>query len=115
MRRHPAHDVHTDRLGGQRRAAVWFLRRFFSPWCFYLHVAVYLVWMRWVEHSPWQQFLTYISIEAILVALLIGIGQQALADRQALVADHDHLLLECTHRRRPGPCTCPPQPEGDRI
>lgn len=107
MIRHPAHEEHAEQLGTQRRAAVWFLRRFFSPTCFYLHIAVYLVWMLAIEQSPWQRFLTYISIEAILVALLIGIGQQALADQQALVADHDHQILTCLHRSpQTGPCTC---------
>lgn len=85
----------------------WFTRRFFSPACFYLHIVVYILWMAAVEHSPWQRFLTYISIEAVLVALLIGIGQQALADRQGMIADLDHQILNCLHiSPATDPCTC---------
>ncbi len=86
---HPIRSEHRAEMGAQRRAAMRFTDYFFSPYSFYVHIVVYVAWMGLVEHSPWQRFLTYISIEAILAALLIGIGQKTAAQFQAIKADHD--------------------------
>ena len=79
-------------MSWQRRAAMWITGRVFSPAGFYLHIAVYGGWMGWVERAPWPKFLTYISIEAAALVLLVGIGQQAAAEFAEIKANHDFTL-----------------------
>lgn len=88
---HPAIQLHAEKTGVQERLALRFTEAFFSPYCFYIHVVIYLFWMLWIEHSPWQRFLSYISVEAVLVAILIGIGQKAGSKFDRIKADHDYV------------------------
>jgi uncharacterized membrane protein len=60
----------------------------------YLHVAVFAVWMLFLERSPWPTLTLVVSLEAIFLSTFVMIGQNRQAQFQQLKADHDFVAHE---------------------
>ena len=55
----------------------------------YIHVAVFAVWMLFVESTPWPMLTLIVSLEAIFLSTFVLIGQNRQAAFQQAKADHD--------------------------
>jgi Protein of unknown function (DUF1003) len=55
----------------------------------YLHVALFTIWMLFVESSPWPTLTLIVSLEAIFLSTFVMIGQNRQAAFQQAKADHD--------------------------
>ena len=55
----------------------------------YIHVAVFAVWMLFVESTPWPMLTLIVSLEAIFLSTFVLIGQNRQASFQQAKADHD--------------------------
>ena len=55
----------------------------------YLHVALFAVWMLFIEKSPWPTLTLIVSLEAIFLSTFVMIGQNRQAEFQQDKADHD--------------------------
>ena len=55
----------------------------------YLHVALFAIWMLFVEKSPWPTLTLIVSLEAIFLSTFVMIGQNRQAAFQQAKADHD--------------------------
>ena len=60
----------------------------------YLHVAIFAVWMLFVESSPWPTLTLVVSLEAIFLSTFVMIGQNRQAAYQQAKADHDFVEQE---------------------
>ena len=55
----------------------------------YLHIALFAVWMLFIESSPWPTLTLIVSLEAIFLSTFVMIGQNRQAAFQQAKADHD--------------------------
>ncbi len=55
----------------------------------YLHVALFTIWMLFIESKPWPTLTLVVSLEAIFLSTFVMIGQNRQADFQQAKADHD--------------------------
>ena len=55
----------------------------------YLHIALFTIWMLFVETSPWPTLTLIVSLEAIFLSTFVMIGQNRQAAFQQAKADHD--------------------------
>ncbi len=55
----------------------------------YIHIAVFAVWMLFLERSPWPTLTLAVSLEAIFLSTFVMIGQNRQAAFQQAKADHD--------------------------
>ena len=55
----------------------------------YLHVALFAIWMLFLEKSPWPTLTLIVSLEAIFLSTFVMIGQNRQAAFQQAKADHD--------------------------
>jgi uncharacterized membrane protein len=55
----------------------------------YLHVALFTVWMLFIESKPWPTLTLIVSLEAIFLSTFVMIGQNREAAFQQAKADHD--------------------------
>ena len=55
----------------------------------YLHVALFTIWMLFIESKPWPTLTLIVSLEAIFLSTFVMIGQNRQADFQQAKADHD--------------------------
>jgi uncharacterized membrane protein len=55
----------------------------------YLHVALFAVWMVFLESKPWPTLTLIVSLEAIFLSTFVLIGQNRQAAFQQAKADHD--------------------------
>jgi uncharacterized membrane protein len=55
----------------------------------YIHVALFTIWMLFIEKSPWPTLTLIVSLEAIFLSTFVMIGQNRQADFQQAKADHD--------------------------
>src|ERR1700748_2840521 len=60
----------------------------------YLHVALFTVWMLFIEKSPWPTLTLIVSLEAIFLSTFVMIGQNRQAGFQQQKADHDFVAQE---------------------
>ena len=60
----------------------------------YLHAVIFIVWMLFVEGSPWPTLTLVVSLEAIFLSTFVMIGQNRQADFQQHKADHDFVTNE---------------------
>lgn len=60
----------------------------------YAHVAVFALWMLFVEQSPWPTLTLIVSLEAIFLSTFVMIGQNRKAVFQRAKADHDFVAQE---------------------
>jgi len=55
----------------------------------YLHIALFAVWMVFLESRPWPTLTLIVSLEAIFLSTFVMIGQNRQAAFQQAKADHD--------------------------
>jgi uncharacterized membrane protein len=55
----------------------------------YLHVALFTVWMLFIESKPWPTLTLIVSLEAIFLSTFVMIGQNRQAAFQQAKADRD--------------------------
>src|SRR6201982_3242053 len=55
----------------------------------YLHIALFTVWMLFIERSPWPTLTLIVSLEAIFLSTFVMIGQNRQAAFQQAKADRD--------------------------
>jgi uncharacterized membrane protein len=55
----------------------------------YLHIALFAIWMLFIEKSPWPTLTLVVSLEAIFLSTFVMIGQNRQAAFQQAKADHD--------------------------
>src|SRR6266436_1222810 len=55
----------------------------------YLHIAIFTLWMLFIESKPWPTLTLIVSLEAIFLSTFVMIGQNRQADFQQAKADHD--------------------------
>jgi uncharacterized membrane protein len=55
----------------------------------YLHIALFTIWMLFIESSPWPTLTLIVSLEAIFLSTFVMIGQNRQAAFQQTKADHD--------------------------
>jgi uncharacterized membrane protein len=60
----------------------------------YLHAVAFVVWMLFVEGSPWPTLTLVVSLEAIFLSTFVMIGQNRQAAFQQIKADHDFVEQE---------------------
>lgn len=60
-----------------------------SMWFVYVHIALFLVWMLFIERNPWPTLTLVVSLEAIFLSCFVMIGQNRSAAFQQQKADHD--------------------------
>jgi len=73
----------------QLRVADWITGFAGSMNFVYLHVALFTVWMLFIEKSPWPTLTLIVSLEAIFLSTFVMIGQNRQAEFQQAKADHD--------------------------
>src|SRR5712675_907088 len=88
---HPVVEAHAD-----RRAADVQLRIADAVTAFagsmpfvYIHAAVFVLWMIFIESDPWPKLTLVVSLEAIFLSTFVMIGQNRQAAFQQAKADHD--------------------------
>ena len=55
----------------------------------YVHIAVFTIWMVFVEKNPWPTLTLAVSLEAIFLSTFVMIGQNRAAEFQQAKANHD--------------------------
>jgi uncharacterized membrane protein len=60
----------------------------------YVHVVLFIVWMVFLERSPWPTLTLVVSLEAIFLSTFVMIGQNRQAAFQQAKADHDFVSQE---------------------
>jgi uncharacterized membrane protein len=60
----------------------------------YLHIALFAIWMLFIESSPWPTLTLIVSLEAIFLSTFVMIGQNRQAAFQQTKADHDFTAQE---------------------
>ena len=73
----------------QLRIADWITAFAGSMNFVYLHIALFTVWMLFVEGKPWPTLTLVVSLEAIFLSTFVMIGQNRQAAFQQAKADHD--------------------------
>jgi uncharacterized membrane protein len=73
----------------QLRIADWITSFAGSMNFVYLHVALFAIWMLFIERSPWPTLTLIVSLEAIFLSTFVMIGQNRQAAFQQAKADHD--------------------------
>ncbi len=59
------------------------------PLVVYLHIALFTVWVVFIESKPWPTLTLIVSLEAIFLSTFVMIGQNRQAAFQQAKADHD--------------------------
>ena len=91
LRHHPAVlDQQKQRAEDvQLRIADWITAFAGSMNFVYLHIALFALWMLFLERSPWPTLTLIVSLEAIFLSTFVMIGQNRQAAFQQAKADHD--------------------------
>ena len=55
----------------------------------YIHIAIFTIWMLWIESKPWPTLTLIVSLEAIFLSTFVMIGQNRQAAFQQAKADRD--------------------------
>ena len=55
----------------------------------YLHIAIFAIWMLFIEKNPWPTLTLIVSLEAIFLSTFVMIGQNRQSAFQQAKADHD--------------------------
>jgi uncharacterized membrane protein len=78
----------------QLRVADWITGFAGSMNFVYLHIALFTIWMLFIEKSPWPTLTLIVSLEAIFLSTFVMIGQNRQAAFQQAKADHDYTAQE---------------------
>ena len=60
----------------------------------YIHAAVFVLWMIFIEKNPWPMLTLIVSLEAIFLSTFVMIGQNRQSSFQQAKADHDFTQQE---------------------
>jgi uncharacterized membrane protein len=60
----------------------------------YLHAGIFVLWMLFIEKSPWPTLTLVVSLEAIFLSTFVMIGQNRQAEFQQIKANHDFVANE---------------------
>ena len=55
----------------------------------YIHIAIFTIWMLFIESKPWPTLTLIVSLEAIFLSTFVMIGQNRQSAFQQAKADHD--------------------------
>ena len=91
LQHHPAVLEEQERRAAdlQLRIADWITAYAGSMHFVYLHIALFAVWMLFIESKPWPTLTLIVSLEAIFLSTFVMIGQNRQAAFQQAKADHD--------------------------
>ena len=91
LKRHPVVLQEQQRRAAdiQLRIADWITGFAGSMNFVYLHVALFAIWMLFIERSPWPTLTLIVSLEAIFLSTFVMIGQNRQSAFQQAKADHD--------------------------
>src|SRR6266545_5201308 len=78
----------------QLRIADWITAFAGSMQFVYIHIALFTIWMLFVESKPWPTLTLIVSLEAIFLSTFVMIGQNRQAAFQQAKADHDFIAQE---------------------
>jgi len=78
----------------QLRIADWITAFAGSMNFVYIHVAIFAIWMLFIEPKPWPMLTLAVSLEAIFLSTFVMIGQNRQAAFQQAKADHDFTAQE---------------------
>jgi uncharacterized membrane protein len=73
----------------QLRIADWITAFAGSMNFVYIHIALFTIWMLFIESKPWPTLTLVVSLEAIFLSTFVMIGQNRQAAFQQAKADHD--------------------------
>jgi uncharacterized membrane protein len=73
----------------QLRIADWITAFAGSMPFVYIHVALFAIWMLFIESKPWPMLTLIVSLEAIFLSTFVMIGQNRQSEFQQAKADHD--------------------------
>jgi uncharacterized membrane protein len=73
----------------QLRIADWITAFAGSMPFVYIHIALFTIWMLFIESKPWPTLTLVVSLEAIFLSTFVMIGQNRQSDFQQAKADHD--------------------------
>src|SRR5947207_12087398 len=73
----------------QLRIADWITAFAGSMNFVYIHIALFTIWMLFIESKPWPTLTLIVSLEAIFLSTFVMIGQNRQAAFQQAKADHD--------------------------
>jgi uncharacterized membrane protein len=73
----------------QLRIADWITSFAGSMNFVYIHIAIFTIWMLFIESKPWPTLTLIVSLEAIFLSTFVMIGQNRQAAFQQAKADHD--------------------------
>ena len=73
----------------QLRIADWITAFAGSMRFVYLHIALFAIWMLFIESNPWPTLTLIVSLEAIFLSTFVMIGQNRQSAFQQAKADHD--------------------------
>jgi uncharacterized membrane protein len=73
----------------QLRVADWITAFAGSMNFVYIHIALFTIWMLFIESEPWPKLTLVVSLEAIFLSTFVMIGQNRQATFQQAKADHD--------------------------
>ena len=96
LKRHPVVLQEQERRAAdiQLRIADWITGFAGSMNFVYLHVALFALWMLFIERSPWPTLTLIVSLEAIFLSTFVMIGQNRQSAFQQAKADHDFAAQE---------------------
>jgi uncharacterized membrane protein len=96
LRHHPAVVAHhAGRAANvQLRIADTITKFAGSMWFVYIHAIGFVLWMLFIEPSPWPTLTLVVSLEAIFLSTFVMIGQNRQAEFQQIKADHDFVEQE---------------------
>jgi len=96
LKRHPVVLQEQERRASdiQLRIADWITGFAGSMNFVYLHVALFALWMLFIERNPWPTLTLIVSLEAIFLSTFVMIGQNRQSAFQQAKADHDFAAQE---------------------
>ena len=56
----------------------------------YIHIAIFAIWIAFIEKRPWPTLTLIVSLEAIFLSTFVMIGQNRQAAFQQAKADHEY-------------------------
>lgn len=95
IRHHPVVlEQEAKRAADLQRIADWITGFAGSMQFVYLHIAIFTIWMLFIESKPWPTLTLAVSLEAIFLSTFVMIGQNRQAAFQQAKADHDFSAQE---------------------
>ena len=94
--KHPGVAAYLEKRAGslQNRIADAITRFAGSMMFVYVHIAIFGLWMLFVEKNPWPTLTLAVSLEAIFLSTFVMIGQNRQSAFAQAKADHDFVSQE---------------------